>query len=71
MSETEFYYLIKEKHFTRSISILEEWERDQFAQDLASAFKGVLNALMRAGKKVKYNEKTDTYYCNNCPAANQ
>ena len=68
MSEAEFYYLIKEKHFTRSISILEEWERDQFASELANAFKGVLNALMRAGKKVRYNEQNNRYYCANCTA---
>lgn len=53
----EYYYLIKERHFTRSIEVLSDWEKDPVTYDLANAFKSVLQALMRTGDKVKLNDE--------------
>ena len=51
------YYLIQEKHFTRSVEVLEMWEKDVFTYELANAFKSVILALQRTGQKVYLDEK--------------
>lgn len=53
----EVHYFIKEKHFTRSIEVLSEWEKDYFTFELANAFKSVIKALMKTGEKIKINEQ--------------
>ena len=51
------FYLIHEKHFTRSLEILDLWEDDPMVSDIAKAMKGLLKAIMKAGKIVEIPEE--------------
>jgi hypothetical protein len=62
------YYLIQEKHFTRSVEVLEMWEKDVFTYELANAFKGVILALQRTGKKI-YLDEQNRLNCASCGAS--
>ena len=57
MSQENKYYLIHEKHFTKSIEILNLWEDDPMIADIAKAMKGLLKAIMKAGRIVEIPEE--------------